>query len=133
MTRCQICGRRKGLRKDRMILHHYVGGEPCPGLGYPPIEESDARLEQYTVAVAIVASDLLGDLAALFDARANYIDPALIKRYGAASALATKIERRLERHRAWPERYRRQMERQGWGSPPPDYLIKREREKCDAR
>jgi len=45
--RCQICGRRKSLRKNGMLAHHYVGGAPCPGVGFLPIEQDDGHLIQY--------------------------------------------------------------------------------------
>jgi hypothetical protein len=72
----------------------------------------------------------------LNEARANWIDPALIVRRGTLAGQSLRIGRRLKRHREWPERYRRsiarQMEHHGyaWADPPPDYLV--ERELCKA-
>jgi hypothetical protein len=125
MTRCQICGRRRNLRRDGTIAHHHVRGQPCLGVGFLPIEQDDARLE--AVAREAEARDraLTRELAALYERRANYIDPALIDACGRAVALSLRLERRLARHRAWPARFARQMERQGWGDPPPDYLRQR--------
>lgn len=36
-----------------------------------------------------------------------------------------RLKRRLQRHRSWPERFRREMERDGYGQPPPEYLWSR--------
>ena len=54
-----------------------------------------------------------------------YIPPHLLPDYLAASAWAGRLERRLKRHREWPERFEREMARDGMGMPPPDYLLRR--------
>lgn len=126
MTRCQICGRRRGTGKAGQILMHHVRGLPCPGTGFPPIEIDDSRLETLLVEVEAAERVALNELVVLYDQRANYIDPALIRRYGDLSAQSARIQRRIARHRAWPQRFERQMERQGWGYPPPAYLLARE-------
>jgi hypothetical protein len=125
MTRCQVCGRRRGTNKLGLILHHHVRDQLCPGVGFVPIEQDDARLE--AVAREAQARDraLTRELAALYERRANYIDPALLDACGRAVALSARLDRRLARHRAWPARFARQMERDGWGDPPPDYLRQR--------
>jgi hypothetical protein len=125
MTRCQICGRRKHLRKDGGIAHHHVKGDACPGIGFPPIEQSDERLASYAVEVDAAKSDAAHELAELYIRRANYIPPELTKRYSRLVSESLRLGMRLARHRAWPERFRRQMETQGWGDPPPAYLIER--------
>lgn len=132
MTSCQICGRRRGTNKAGMILHHHVRSRVCPGTGFPPIEQDDARLSQLLEEARAIDRACTEELRALFDRRANYIDPALIDRCGAAVSLSLRLERRLARHLEWPRRFARQMERQGWGSPPPAYLIARMKEQVDA-
>lgn len=133
MTTCQICGRRRGTGKGGMILHHHVRGRPCPGIGHPPIEQDDARLEQLLHDAQQADRTTKRELAALYERRANYIDPAPISRASAAVSLSLRLERRLKRHRAWPQRFARQMETQGWGSPPPAYLIQRLEAQTDVR
>ncbi|MFY9350644.1 MAG: hypothetical protein WBL20_17120 [Sphingobium sp.] len=125
MTRCQICGRRRNLRRDGMMAHHHVRAQTCPGTGFPPIEQDDGRLVQLLAETQEQGRRLTRELAAFYDRRANYIDPALIAACSRAVSLSLQLERRLTRHRAWPARFARQMERQGWGDPPPDYLRQR--------
>ena len=125
MTRCQICGRRRGTGKGGTILHHHVQGVPCPGAGFPPIEQDDARLESVVAEAAELNRTLALELARLYEARANWIDPALVRRSLDASTTFNRLRRRLDRHRNWPARFARQMETQGWGDPPPDYLLNR--------
>lgn len=131
--RCQLCGRAKALRKDGTIVFHHVDGDPCPGRGFPPIEHDDARLEAYAVAVQRQFDDVHAKIRALEEARANYIDPALIARRAALARLSLRVWNRLRRHRDWPGRYRRSMARQmakygyAYADPPPDYLIERDR------
>lgn len=122
MTRCQICGRRRGLNKARLVLFHHVKGRPCLGAGFPPIEESDARLAELAEETRLAARAAGRELAALYARRANWIDPALVARRYELADSADRLARRLKRHRSWPARFARQMERQGWGSPPPAYL-----------
>jgi hypothetical protein len=131
--RCQICGRRKHLRKSGVIAHHCVGGPVCPGTGYPPIEHDDARLIDYAAQVDTAYQRAREAVRRLEDASTNWIDPALIVTRGLLAGLALRIGRRLRRHREWPERYERsmarQMERYGyaWADPPPSYLVERQR------
>lgn len=125
MTRCQICGRRLRLNKDGAIAMHHVRSAPCPGAGHPPIEQSDARLVSLIPETDDQARAAYAEIAALTERRVNWIDPALYRIGADASRLRDRLSRRLARHRAWPERFRRQMERQGWGDPPPAYLIER--------
>ncbi len=134
MTRCQICGRRKGLRKDGTVVFHHVDSDPCPGRGFRPIEHDDGRLVQYAGAITKAFDDVRGQIRALEEARANYIEPALTSRRAALAKLSLKVNGRLRRHMEWPERYRRSMDRKmakfgyAWSDPPPDYLILRDRE-----
>ncbi|WP_125953099.1 hypothetical protein [Novosphingobium sp. MD-1] len=129
--RCQICGRRKHLRKDGTVVHHCVGGPRCPGSGHPPIEHDDARLISYAAEIERAYRKAYAAVRVLEERRANFIDPALIIRRGLFAGQALRIGRRLQRHRDWPERYRRsiarQMDRHGyaWAEPPPDYLVER--------
>ena len=125
MTSCQICGRRRNTGKGGLILHHHVRGTPCPGAGFPPIEQDDARLVEVLRWADATDAACSRELAALYDRRANYIDPALLERAGRAITMKLRLQRRLDRHRAWPQRFARQMERQGWGNPPPAYLVDR--------
>lgn len=130
--RCQICGRRKSLRKNGMVTCHYVGGAPCPGSGFPPIEHDDGCLLQRAAKAESDVQRAYDAVRRLEDARASWIDPALLIRRAALASHAVKLERRLKRHLDWPARYRRsiarQMERQGyaWAEPPPLYLVERE-------
>lgn len=123
---CQICGRRKALKSGGVVRFHNVDLAPCPGAGFPPIEQDDTRLEQYALAVERAEREIQGELLELYDRRANFIPPELIDRLRCAGLLARRIRGRLERHRNWPARFRRQMELYGYGSPPPQYLLDRE-------
>lgn len=125
VTRCQLCGRRKSLTKSGGVGFHHVAGSPCPGAGFPPIEQTDADLERMAAEAEADLAAVRAELAALYDRRANWIDPALLHRRDALWAFSGRLRRRLDRHRAWPDRFARQMARQGWGDPPPDYLLRR--------
>ena len=109
--RCQIGGRRKHLRKNGTVVHHCVGGPRCPGSGYPPIEHDDARLIEYAAHVEAAYQRVYAAVRALEEARANWIDPALIVRRGTLAGQSLRIGRRLKRHREWPDRYRRSIAR----------------------
>jgi hypothetical protein len=130
-TRCQICGKRKHLRKNSTIVHHCVGGPRCPGSGHPPIEQDDAWLVEYAARVDADYQRVRDAIYALQDRRANFIDPALIIRRGVLAGLSIKLSRRIRRHQSWAERYARTMERdmmtQGWSwaDAPPAYLVQR--------
>lgn len=124
-TRCQICGRRKHLRKDQGVAHHHVDGVPCLGIGHPPIEQADDRLVECVALAEATDRRLTAQLAGLYERRANFIDPALITAMIASSKRARRLAARLKRHRDWPARFAREMERDGWGSPPPEYLTQR--------
>lgn len=134
ITRCQICGRRKGLRVSGLVVFHHVDSEPCPGRGFPPIEHDDGRLIAYAAAITAAFNEVHSQIRALEEARANFIEPALTSRRAALAKLSLKVNGRLRRHMEWPERYRRSMDRQmakfgyAWSDPPPDYLILRDRE-----
>jgi hypothetical protein len=108
------------------LLFHHVRGVPCLGAGFPPIEESDARLAELAAELALAERAAGRELAALYDRRANWIDPALVARRHDLGKRADSLARRLKRHRSWPERFARQMERDGWGMPPPAYLLTRD-------
>jgi hypothetical protein len=123
--RCQICGRSRPLRKNGTIAHHCVGGPQCPGTGHPPIERDDAWLIAYTDNVEAAYRRAYDAVRALEEARANWIDPALIIRCGLLAGQSLKLRRRLKRHLSWPDRYRRSMDRFGWATPPPEYLAER--------
>lgn len=125
VTRCQVCGRRLGLSKAGAIPHHHVKGVPCPGKGHPPIEQDDARLESAWREAAVESRAATRAYLALIDRRANYIDQRVYDRMRETSRVADRLKRRLDRHRGWPARFERQMERDGWGDPPPDYLLVR--------
>lgn len=130
-TRCQICGRKKHLRKDRTIVHHCVGGPRCPGSGHPPIEQDDAFLVSYAAQIETAFDRAYQAVRDLEERRANWIDPALIMRRGALAGMSLKIGRRLKRIQTWAERYARTYDRhmmeQGccWADKPPEYLIAR--------
>lgn len=130
-TRCQICGKRKHLRKNGTIVHHCVGGPRCEGSGQLPIDVSDEFLVAYHARVQAAYERARDAIRELEDRRANYIDPALIHRRGALAGLSLKIGRRLKWVRSWAARYvrsyDRQMMEQGccWADKPPPYLISR--------
>ncbi len=130
-TRCQICGRRKHLRKNGTLVYHHVGGPRCPGSGHPPIEVDDAWLVEYAAQLDAAYRQARDAIKALEDRRVNYIDPALIVRRGILAGDSLKIRRRLIRHHEWPARYIRTYDRhmmtQGyvWAGKPPAYLISR--------
>jgi hypothetical protein len=126
-TRCQICGRRKHLKKGGVIAHHHVKGVPCTGTGQLPIDQDDAFLASEARRLRDEQRRHSATIRALIERRANYIDPAIEKARDAAWAAADRLERRLKRHRDWPERFKREMEKYGWGMPPPDYLVCRAR------
>ena len=123
--RCQICGRRKGLRKAGGIAHHHVQGRPCAGIGHPPIEEAHACLESEIARLRGIARVKRAFVRDLLARRVNYIDPAHEKAADAAERAADKLARRLKRHLDWPARYERQMARDGMAMPPPTYLLSR--------
>lgn len=122
MNRCQICGRRIGLLKNGNVRSHHVRGKLCGGVGAPPIEQSDNRLEECAEAASAREAALVAELAELLERRANYIEPRIYADLLDASRAARRLERRLRRHRDWPRRFARQMVRQGWGDPPPAYM-----------
>lgn len=123
MHRCQVCARRIKLKIGGAVAAHYVQGQPCHGAGYPPIEVSDERLFEVAEIAKANADHARGRLVALYESRANFIDPGLIRLYDRLSARSEKLARRLKRHRLWPQRFERQMQTQGWGEPPPAYLL----------
>lgn len=126
MTRCQICGRRQGLRTNGTIRFHHVRGLVCAGAGFPPIEQEDARLEACRDEIRRRFGVAQFGLKVLRDARANFIPPELLAERDRLEHELERLDRRLRRHRNWPARFRRQMERHGWGQPPPRYLLERE-------
>lgn len=123
MTRCQICGHRKPLNRVGMIRHHHVNSAPCRGAGHLPIEQSDAALAEALADHEAIYTNASASIAALTAARANYIDPMLYTQMRSSLTEKLRLRRRLDRHRKWPERFARQMEMQGWGDPPPEYLV----------
>jgi hypothetical protein len=125
VTSCQVCGRRQGLRADGTIRFHNVRAVPCPGIGFVPIEQDDGRLRSYAREVETAASAANRELCDLYDRRANYIPPELYDRLGRLTSESLRLRRRIARLESWPARFERDMERQGWGSPPPAYLRER--------
>ena len=131
LGRCQICGRRKGSRKDGGLVLHHVRSLRCPGSGSPPIELSDERLASYAAEIDTQLAAVRAELRALEERRANWIDPALIDRRVVLLDLSIKITARLRRMRGWAARYHRIYDRdmmlQGWtwSEKPPGYMISR--------
>lgn len=125
MTRCQACGRRIGLTKDGGARFHNWRGSPCLGAGHPPIEQDDARLAELAALAELADRAATRALMAMIEARVNRIEPEVTVRSLDASREAGRLKRRLDRHRKWPARFAREMETQGWGSPPPGYLLRR--------
>lgn len=124
--RCQVCGRRRAERSAGGLVKHYVRGVPCPGVGFPPLERDDHRLEGYLAELDVAIAEARRQLRELEDRRANYIPPALVERRNELSRTRDRIAGRLSRHRGWPGRYRRSLERYGYALPPPAYLLERE-------
>jgi len=124
--RCQLCSRRKALRANGTIVAHYTGGGPCEGAGFAPLEETDARLVQLLEKTEREIAEIGAEIRELVDRRANWIDPRLADRRGALLSRAAWLRRRLHRLHSWPARFVREMERQGWGYPPPAWLIARQ-------
>jgi hypothetical protein len=124
MTRCQICGRRVGTLANGNIRSHHFNSDLCEGVGHPPIEECDIRLEQIAARASEREGALISELAELFERRANWIEPRIYADLLKATTVARRLERRLRRHRSWPQRFARQMEQQGWGDPPPAYMAR---------
>jgi hypothetical protein len=117
--RCQVCNRRKGLRNDGGVVMHYVGGEPCEGVGFPPIELSDAQLEAAAERARKMADDFYERQAAAdrehAEKRLNSpLDP---QRYGPwiiASRRALRLHNRLTRWRSRERRRERQLATYGY-------------------
>ena len=125
--KCQICGRRKGLRKDGGIVHHHVAGLPCLGAGFPPIEQTDARLIEVAKLTESALDAIRAELRGLEERRANWIDPALTVRRNALQARLMKLRGRIRWLHSWPARSEREWDRYGWRSVPFEYLTARQR------
>lgn len=123
--KCQICGRRRPLKKSGGMVHHHVKGIPCRGKDHPPLEVDDRALEAEAAHYRAIEAKHRAAIKELVARRANWIDPAISAAASQAWYSAYLMERRLARHRAWPERYRKQMERDGMAMPPPAYLLER--------
>lgn len=123
--RCQLCGRRKATRADGTIAAHYAGGVPCRGVGALPLDRDDRRLEEIIRELELELASIVAELRDLRDRRANWIDPTLPRRRTFLEDEAFRLRRRLKRHRDWPARYSRQMERFGYADVPPAYLLDR--------
>lgn len=123
--RCQICGRRLPLKTNGRVAHHHVRGEVCPGKNHLPLEQDDRHLEAEIARFYAISRSKAAFVRELLARRVNYIDPTHQATGDAAWSLARKLERRLARHRNWPRRFLAEMDRQGWGSPPPAYLLER--------
>lgn len=129
-TRCQVCGRRKHVRKDGSITAHFTKGDRCLGGGFPPIERDDARLREVAEQATAAADRAATYVRELQERRANDVDSA-IRRRNALWLAALPLKRRLARHDDWPARYARSMARQmekhgyAWADPPPAYLLRR--------
>jgi hypothetical protein len=127
-TRCQVCGRKKHVRKDGAIVFHFTKGDRCLGGGHPAIERDDARLREVVAQATAAADRAAAHVRELQARRANDVDSA-IRRRNALWMIAFPLERRLARHEDWPARYARSMARQmekhgyAWADPPPPYLL----------
>lgn len=55
-TQCQVCGRRKPLRQDGTIVHHYRQGWLCAGTGFAPAGAATDAIER-AIAIAQAADD----------------------------------------------------------------------------
>lgn len=121
--RCQICGRRKGLKRDGGIVMHHVQGDRCPGTGHPPLEHGHQALQGEIDRLKAQARAKRAFVRDLLARRVNYIDPAHETIAWDCEQRAASLSRRLKRHLDWPARFERQMATQGHGQPPPAYLI----------
>ncbi|MEG3177020.1 hypothetical protein U1872_12330 [Sphingomonas sp. RB3P16] len=124
--RCQICGRRKGLRKNGTIVYHHVRGLPCAGAGAVPIEENDDRLRQVARETEGALRSARATIRALEARRANWIDPSLLKRRDDLRTRLDTLHRRIKRLDGWADLADRQMARYGWCQRPPAYLLARQ-------
>lgn len=120
--RCQLCGRRKGLNREGRIVMHHVRGDRCAGTHKLPIEQDHSALESEIAALRARARAKRAFVRDLLAHRINFIDPVHERQAQAADDRADTLARRLRRHLTWPARFARQMERQGYGDPPPTYL-----------
>ena len=125
MMHCQCCGRARGVKADGTVPMHHYRNAPCEGTGFPPIEQDDARLAELVDQWAERAESARSTVAVGLYAGANRIEPELVEASVATAAEHKRLARRLQRHRSWPERFRREMERDGYGQPPPEYLWSR--------
>lgn len=107
------------------MVHHHVQGVPCRGKDHPPLEVDDAHLAAEVARLYAVSRTKRAFIRDLLAKRVNYIDPAISVAASEAWGQAYKLERRLKRHRDWPARYHRQMERYGYAMPAPAYLMAR--------
>lgn len=126
--RCQICGRLRPLKANGGMVHHHVKGVPCSGKNHPPLDVDDAHLAAEVARLYGVSRAKRAFVRDLLARRVNYIDPAIEAAASRAWDQAYKLERRLKRHRDWPARYHRQMERYGMAMRPPPYLLERQKE-----
>lgn len=121
---CQICGRRKGLKKNGTVVMHHVRGERCQGTGHPSLDYSHDALAAEIERLRAEAQKFRKAIRRLEDRRANWIDPRYAVRQRELERQADKLARRLKRHLGRPARYRRQMETRGWSDEsPPQYLL----------
>lgn len=125
--KCQLCLRRLRLNKLGEIVSHYVGGEPCPGTGFAPLEMDDARLAEMIELERQRERSLSRKIAAQFAMRANRIEPELIAQQAKSMRRLQRLEARKKRLDQWPQRFARQMELHGYGDPPPAYIMARGR------
>ncbi|KUR80792.1 hypothetical protein AQZ49_01825 [Novosphingobium sp. FSW06-99] len=106
-----------------LIRAHYFRAMPCSGAGNPPIEKDDRFLEASIAQVDAERSACAAEIQQLRRARANWIDPRIAERVDELDAALSRLRRRLQHNRSWPLRFERQMRTQGWGTPPPPYLL----------
>lgn len=102
---------------------HHVNSQRCAGTGHPPIEYGHAQLEAEIVRLQAKARSQRAFVRSLQDQRVNWIDPRHEAIAHDCDWRAGTLARRLKRHLNWPARFARQMERDGYGEPPPPYLM----------
>ena len=124
--KCQICLRRLRLSRSGEIVSHHYRGDHCPGSAFAPIEIDDSRLAEIAAYERNRAGLLAREIQQQINRRANRIEPDLIRRQSEVSSRADKLEARLARLQSWPARFERQMQKVGYGDPPPRYIVERQ-------
>lgn len=100
-ARCQICGRRKRLKKGGLITKHYRAGRVCPGSSARPYEDDCSAMERAIAAYRATDEKLWPLFSRHICERRNTPFPAhLSGELAFALKEASRLEVRLRRWRA---------------------------------